>query len=221
MSNKKTSAKSQSNKKIPTVLIALIIVIGVIVLVGGIFVAIQLLGNKNDYTIPPEYEIEYPDVEQYYNENSTVIDIIPVRDSNDVFSEKDVARILDERGFSGCEITTSFSIDGEYNDDKIITGSSSDKHPMYQAYYLSENNELWTIVVIEGVIMAYPVSYNMENTSGIPVAVSESEEIISYDCCSNSFYRTIPNHDTLDVRVINKIDVETLESLTVEVLANG
>ena len=49
----------------------------------------------------------------------------------------------------------------------------------------------------------------------------ESEELISYDFTTNSFYRIIPKDNVLEVRVVDRVDAETLESLTVEDLADG
>lgn len=220
MSNKKPESISKKNK-LPIIIGAS--VLGVALIGGAIFAAIKLFGKNTDeadYTIPDDYIVEYPDVEKYFNENSTVLEVIPVNKSKDVFNEEDATDLLESRGFIEYEITSSYTMDGVYDDPVEVSDSSKDKHPIYETYYVSTNQELWTINIVDGVICAYPVSYVAAHPENVPVMVSESEEIISYDSSTNSFYKTIPNDNVLDVRVVNKIDAETLDSLTVEELAN-
>lgn len=207
-------------KRLP---IIIIVCVAGVALVGGAIFAIIKLKNKEDeaYRIPDEYIIEYPDVEEYFEENAKIVKVVPVNDSKDVYSEVDVTELLEKRGFTEYEITSSYTIDGKYNEPVEVSDSSDVKHPIYETYYVTENNEVWTIMVIDDVIMAYPLSYNANCADGVPVVVSESDEIMSYDSSTNNFYRTIPNDDVMDVRVVDKIDAETLDSLTVEELANG
>ena len=203
-------------------LIIFAVCVACLAFVGGIIIAI-VVKNKDDesYVIPDEYVIEYPDVEEYFEENAKVIKVVPVTDSTDVYSEGDVTELLEKRGFTEYEITSAYSIDGVYDEPVEVSDSSETKHPMYETYYVSENDEVWTIMVIDGVIMAYPLSYNANYADKVPVVVSESDEIMSYDSSTNSFYKTIPNDDVMNVRVVDKIDAETLDSLTMEELANG
>ena len=46
--------------------------------------------------------------------------------------------------------------------------------------------------------------------------VSETEEIASYDSTTNSIYLSIPHEDALDVRIVERIDASTIESLDLE-----
>lgn len=215
MSKKQKNAKTQ--KKISPVVIALLIVLGVASLVGGLFVAV-ILNNKrgNDNHIDStEYTLEMPDIDKYFNENSKVIEVISVSDSNDIYTETDVIELLEERGFTEYEITTSYSFDGRFKREEVVTSGSSDKHPVYETYFLA-GDELWTITVVEGCIMATPSSYNLAHVKDTPVLISESEEIMSYDSSTNSYYKTVPDSKVLDVRIVDRIDAKTLETLDLE-----
>ena len=59
--------------------------------------------------------------------------------------------------------------------------SSKEKHPIYQTYYTSVNNEVWTIIVINGSFIANPVSYNAQSERGAQLIVAESIVITGYD----------------------------------------
>lgn len=66
--------------------------------------------------------------------------------------------------------------------------------------------------------MANPVSFNAESELGVQLIIAESEVISCYDSQSNMFYETIPNETELIVKVVDRIDTETLDRLTVEVI---
>lgn len=102
-------------------------------------------------------------------------------------------------------------MDGIYSDATTISDSSSTKHPIYKTSYVTEDDDLWTVYVIDGDIMAKPVSYNMQWPFGAQIILSESEAVTSYDSVTNQFYKTIPNESELLVRVVEKINADTLE----------
>ena len=85
-------------------------------------------------------------------------------------------------------------------------------------FTISSNEELWTIIVLNGCIMANPVSFNVESDLGVQLIIAESDVISCYDSQTNMFYETIPNETELIVKVVDRIDAETLDSLTVEVI---
>lgn len=210
--------KKTKTKNSPTI-ISLFIVFGLLLIGCGIFFIFKLSDNKSkvtDYSIPSDYSYEVPDIEEYFNENSMVLEVIPVSKSDDTLTEKDAIEIIKDRGFTDYEITTSYSIDGAYYDELEVSSTSSDLHPIYQTYYMTEKNGLWVISVIDGEITASPSYYNIEHSDKTPILASESKEIISYDSSTNSFYRTIPNDNVLDVRVVDIIDAKTLESIDLE-----
>lgn len=164
------------------------------------------------------YRVEAPDAEEFFQQNSQILTEIDVNDSKNVLTEAQLINTLEERGFKDYPVTTEYTMDGVYNDAATISDSSSTKHPIYQTNYVTENGEIWTIFVIDGDIMANPVSYNIQSSLGVQVIVSESDAVTSYDSTTNKFYKTVPDKSALIVRVVEKIDAETLEKLTIGVI---
>ena len=162
------------------------------------------------------YTVTAPDAEDYYSNNSQIISKIDARESDDVSTEAESCIIFENRGFVDYPITTEYSMEGTYSDASDISSDSTTKHPIYQTYYYSENEELWTIFLINGTIVANPISYNMQSELEVQVIISENSTVTSYDSTTNKFYETIPNKSALLVVTVNRIDAETLESLTIE-----
>lgn len=177
--------------------------------------------EASEQSTEPELSVDYPDIESYFEERSEIKAVTPVSDSTDTLSEEEVTKLLASRGFTGCEITTSLSITGSYGDPTVISDSSSTKHPMYETYYKSSSDVWWTIFIVDESITATPTAYNLDHLDNPPITISETNEIVSYDISTNSFYRTIPNGSVMDVRIVEKIDTSTLDSMTAEVLGNG
>jgi len=166
--------------------------------------------------ITKPYSITMVDADEYFESNSSVLAEIPVQDSEETLSEADVYGILTDRGFNQYSITTSYSIGGDYHEATDISETSAEKHPMYQTFYTAENGNVWSVIVINGTVMANPVSYNMEREMEVKVIISESTAITSYDSVTNKFYEIIPNKTTLTVKCVTEIDARTLDSLTFE-----
>lgn len=235
-SNKGSPNRSSSSKNKKTV----IIVVVCILIVACAILCLNILRKRNntinesDNIIEPnsiaetqnsghnstEYSVEYPDVEQYFKDNSSIVSVIGVKDSTEVLSESEAKQMLSSRGFTEYPVTTEYTIEGVITDKKEISETSADKHPIYVTYYVSSNNEVWLISIVEGTITASPLSYNLTYKDKTQIIVSESNEIISYDSSSNQFYKTIPNDTTMDVRCVDRIDAYTLDKMTVEVLVD-
>ncbi|MBO4477091.1 MAG: hypothetical protein J5757_02055 [Lachnospiraceae bacterium] len=177
-------------------------------------------GTPQESTEDPTVVSESLDVQKYFEERAEVISITPVKDSKNTLSEKDVVNELRERGFSDCSIMTCYSVDGSFIEAAEVSSGSSETHPIYDIYYVTSKNELWVITVIDGLFFAYPSSYNLEHMDKVPVEFSETRQIASYDSSTNSIYLTIPKETVLDVRVIDKIDAKTLESINLEEVAD-
>jgi len=138
-----------------------------------------------------------------------------VVESDNVLTESKAIDILTERGFTDYPVTFDYSILGEYNDGEASEDSNV-KHPMYQTYYVSTTGDLWTIFVINGNVFANPASFNLESEFDAQLLISESEQLTSYNDETNKFYVTIPKENAVIVKVVEKIDSETLNSLTRE-----
>lgn len=162
-----------------------------------------------------EYMVEVPDAKVYFQGHSQVLTATNAKKSENVFTESEVAALLANRGFNSV-ITTDYGIDGSYIGVSELLEPSSEKHPIYETTFLSQNEELWEIYVIDGDIFANPVSSNTQSAPDIQFLVSESDEVTSYDCTSNTFYKTIPDPSTLTVQKVSSIDAETLNTLTLK-----
>ena len=154
--------------------------------------------------------------DNYYWDNSTVLDVIDAKGSPDVPTEADVVDILKERGFEGYPITYEYTLDGEYADDAEISGSTSVKRPMYTTYYISQAEEVWVIFVINGEIIANPAAFNLDSTLQSQLLLSENEWLTSYDEKTSRFYVTIPEESAVIVRMVERIDAKTLDGLTIK-----
>ena len=180
---------------------------------------INTASTATDYVELPETDyVEYPDVESYFEENGDVKEIVSVSDSKEILSGKEVIQMLKERGFSDIIVTSSFTMDGEYCDEEIISESSDDKHPMYEAEYVNSGGELWILTIIKDQITASPITYQISGATTLSVLYSEKETLTSYDNMDNRFFITVPNDDFLDLRVVDRIDADTLDTLTAEAI---
>lgn len=154
------------------------------------------------------------DADSYFRNNSSIVSEIRVNDSNNVSTEMEVYNNFAGRGFQVSCIETEYSMDGTYYSTKFISNTSQEKHPIYQMEYVAENGSVWTILEINGTVMAYPVSYNMQSSSNVQVIISEKDTVMSYDSRTGKFYETIPKESELIVKKASRIDVETIENLT-------
>ncbi len=171
--------------------------------------------QEEDFVIPDEYKVDSTDADEYFEENSRILSEIDINDSKNVLTEAETIKTLAERGFEEYPVITEYVMDGSYNEATVISEASSTKHPIYQTNYINKNNEIWAILIIEDTVIANPVSYNMQSNSGIQVIISETDMITSYDSNTNKFYKTIPDETVLIVKVVGKVDAETLENLTI------
>lgn len=159
--------------------------------------------------------------EGYYWDNSEIVTaVIEMDQSKDIPSESEVIKILKKRGFTDCTVTYEFDLDGNYIEETEISDSSSEKHPMYLAYYTSSVGDVWTIHIINGKVFAYPASFNLNSDLQAEVIVSENNEITSYDYETNKFIVTIPKETAAIVMTVDRIDAKTLEKLTTEEISN-
>ena len=172
--------------------------------------------NADEMILTDQYKVTPPDAEEYFNNNSTVLSVLNVEDVDEVFSESEVYDLLAERGLGEYEIVTDYYMDGEFEDDMEISRYSSDKHPIYQTYYMTPEDDWWSIFIINNAIYASPVSYNLQDVTNAPVTISETEEIISYDSTTNKYYINHPNQSVMTVKTVERIDSETLDRLTKE-----
>lgn len=165
--------------------------------------------------------LEKPDnptkADEYYWSNSDVLEVIDATKSPDTLTDKDTVALLKNRGFEDYSVISEYSMNGDYIDETEIGKDSTEKHPMYETYYISESGVFWTIFVINGKVFANPVSYNLDyNKSTVQLLFSESDQLTSYDDESNRYYITKPYSTAIDLKSIDKINAESLDKLTIE-----
>lgn len=175
--------------------------------------------DYNDEDMQHAYEVELPDADSYFKNNSEeVVADISAKSSDSVHSESQAYSNLYSRGFTEYPITTEYTMDGELIDTVEISETSSDMHPLYQTYYKTESGDIWTVFEINGAVFANPVSYNLSSSLDAKVMISETDTITSYDSTKNKFYETIPKDTLIIVKTVDRIDADTLESLTTEAI---
>ena len=76
----------------------------------------------------------------------------------------------------------------------------------------------FSIFVIENSVYAYPLSYIYESGETIEtdIIISETENVISYDNVTNTFYETKPSDDAIKVIVVDEINADVLDELTID-----
>ena len=158
--------------------------------------------------------------EEYYQENSTVVEVIEASRSEETPAEDEVIVMLRERGFTRFPVTYEYAEGGEYEGTTEITGDSKKTHPIYQTYFEAENGDIWTIFVINGSVMANPASYNLRSPHSAQLLFSESEKLTSYDNQTDQYYVTIPNDSAVIVKTVDRIDATTINSITDEEMDN-
>ena len=172
--------------------------------------------ENEEVDLGSNYEVPEFDAEAYFRENTTLKSTFDVASSRSIHTESEAYDSFVERGFDGSQVMYEYTMDGTYLGENEISRSSSSKHPMYQTYYATTSGDIWMILEINGSFFATPITYNFSNTQNVPVIVSETDTITSYDSSTNKFYVNIPNASQTVIKTVSKIDAETIEKLTSE-----
>ena len=174
--------------------------------------------NTKDNELLPENPEETGgrvDAESYFRNRAAVLEKIPVRDSKSVESEEEILTNLGKRGFREEPVVYGYAMDGSFLGEVSITHPGAEKHPIYQTFYLTEDGRYWSISTINGAIVALPLFYNFLESTEVPVIISETEYVMTYDSVTNTFYKLIPKSNVRNVITVPLIDAETLEGLTI------
>ena len=160
--------------------------------------------------------VQAVDAEAYLNDVGEVLNKTQVEESKSVSTEAEIIRDLESSGFDQYPVTASYSIDGLYLTEIEVSDSSSEKHPSYETYYITEQGNLWEISETNGIVMAVPVTYNLEYAQTTPVVFTETGTIMSYDSATNCFFEVIPDPEVMTVKKMEVINAETIEKMTME-----
>ncbi|MBR6549359.1 MAG: zinc ribbon domain-containing protein [Clostridia bacterium] len=172
------------------------------------------INNPPSDPMPPSYEVSRPNADQYYAQNGTVISQTQAAAS--ASTEATAYQNLISRGFTTYPITTEYNIDGSLIDEKEITATGTEQHPVYTTVYTTQQGMVWGIYEIGGQVFANPVGYNTEYNNTVPVLLSESTTITSYDSQTSKYYVNQPFPTVTTVKTVARIDAVTLENMTVQ-----
>ena len=188
---------------------------------SGIFKA-KVRSALNPIKIPdlnlPKPEVETQDAKTYYEERGTIVETADLSQSNVMLSEAEVYKMLTERGFDQNPITTSLDRNGDYIDEKRISSSSKDKHPVYETEYTSADGMSWIIMVISDKVVADPIYFNFVSQKYAETIVAENENVTSYDGVTKQFFVTSPSEAALIIKRVDKITSQSLDRMTMEEL---
>ena len=155
---------------------------------------------------------------EYYEQNSTIVDVVDAKESTSVPTEEEAEKLLRDRGFVDFPITVEYDMNGTYLGDELSEDKAdkSGKYPIYETYFVTDNDDLWSVFVINGKIFANPATFNVDADLPAQILYSETEELTSYDEVSGEFYVTIPKESAVILKVIETINAENLNKLTKE-----
>ncbi|MBR6420258.1 MAG: hypothetical protein IKS42_07980 [Oscillospiraceae bacterium] len=174
-------------------------------------------GKNSEAETVPEDDL---DTATYLKEHGKVLHKTAAEKSKKVKSERTVTKMIADRGFEDLPLETTYSMEGEYSESIEIKADGTEKHPIYTGLYVTEAGNYWNIYVVNGSIFADPLFYNFD-PDGMPAVqtvLSESKTITNYDSATNQFFEYVPDAAELRVITVEKIDAETLESMTKEAL---
>ena len=197
------------------ILISVIAIVAVIGIGAGLLLSMKNGEKNRDSTDISTKKYQREDVEAFFKENAEILAINGVNESKNVKSEQEVSKIFSERGFSDTLITAEYTMNGDFKEKTEIDDSAQTKHPMYQTSFHSSGDIYWVITVVDSTITANPVSYNLENYDKAELIVAETESITSYDSGTNKFYEVIPKESTAIIKIVDRIDRDTLDKITI------
>lgn len=160
-----------------------------------------------------DFEEERIDAKTYYNKYSKVINEVSLDESTNMMSEEEAYNLFQSYGFAECIIVSEYTETGEYSGPNEIIPFSSNKHPVYRSDYIDEQGNIFEIYLIDGLLMANPVSFNAKTGNNIMVAVSSSKTLKSYDSKTKTFYETMPKNSIIRVQEASDSYIGTLEEL--------
>lgn len=153
---------------------------------------------------------------EYLQRTCEVLNVINVSDSTDVMTEAEVMSFLNDRGFGDCQVTYDFMADGTCVGDVAVDSNSTKMHPEYSFTYFTPNEDAWIVYVINGDIVAYPISYLLNYSINAPTMLSESTKITSYCADTHQFLEVVPEESEVIIMTVPRIDAETLNNITSE-----
>lgn len=198
------------------ILIVAVGIVGVVLIIHGMIYGGEL--RKTEKKIEkenPTYSEE--EITEDFKELSSKMEKYDAKDAKGNIDEGSALENFEERHFSNLQYSIDYDCDGEYI-GKTDMEKTKEMYPVYCASWISDNNEAWTLFIINGKIYAYPVSYTLSENSTAPLIISETDYLIGYDGPSNKFFKYLPKKEEVVLKKVKHIDAELLNKLTVEKL---
>ena len=175
------------------------------------------LGNsEKENETTDDQNVKYED---YNGTEVIVVSSEKVEESKNNKTTEDVKNELKDRGFESLQITSKYNIKGDFVSESNQNADTDELHPTYDMVYInSTNGDQWFIYCYGGQFFAFPITYNQNSSRDEYLIISEKDSIMSYDCMSNTYNEIIPQKTDLIIRKVDRIDKNTLDSLTSEVL---
>lgn len=159
-----------------------------------------------------------PSAEEYLSELGAVGEPRPAGRAN-LLTEEEALRAFAARGFENVTVTACYDTNGTYLGDQEISPSGTDRHPYYEAGYLTPDGVIWTVTLMEDGFYAEPLSYNAAGVWEVSRTVCESGSFLTYDGAANAFFQVTPDPQAMVLKRVDRIDAETLDQLTWEEVA--
>ena len=178
----------------------------------------------NDDTPPSivsENTVQRPDALETMKQIGTVVSQTSISASTTLETGAEAYSELRSRGFTQYPITASYGEDGSFSrEEQEVSAVSGEKHPIYETFYVTSDGAAWTIMSINGKIIANPLSWNADEYWQTMHLVSETNTFIQFDGATKTFIEVVPNPSEVYIKTVARIDAATLEGLTVEEVDN-
>lgn len=204
----KKKAKTKPKTKLILMIAAAVVLVALLVL--G---AVLLFGSsKAESREDPGETLARPDAEAYLSEYGDITDRVSAKRAPQL-TEAEAVRAFAARGFSDVTVTADYNTEGVWLDKQEISREGAEKHPYYEARYLTPDEIFWTVTLVGDTFYAVPTGYNLEYGWDVLHMVSETGSFRSYDSRTNMFYTISPQPSALVLKRVERIDAETLDGL--------
>ena len=160
--------------------------------------------SQVESTVEQVYENAGVELPTSYEFKGEVLEVTPIEESTESYTEADVRIELKNRGFDPDNIETNYRSDGTFTVHDCM-GNGSETHPLYTLYYISKSDGLWMVCVVNGSVVAMG--------SGQEEVMTENEYVEVFDGFSKSFIKGIPDGTEMQIKQVNRIDAATLDEL--------
>ncbi len=202
---KETPQKHVHKKAVVITVISLLLVAGI---VFGVLFLTGVFGKKKKDTD----ELKRPDAKTYLKDYGTILEEIPVGETESIYSEAQAYEKLTKLGFDGDVITAAYDMEGKLLKDTAVSPEGTAKHPYYSLSYYSDKDIIWSITFINGSIIAQPMPKEINEGYKV-IFYSDNSVLTFYDSKYNSFFEIKPDSSNYVLRQLDRINAEILDGI--------